>query len=50
MTISKIIEKIQVLESWLIKNPDSAERQLIEYDLKKLQTILQLRQNESKAN
>lgn len=46
MTISRIIEKIQELESWLVKNPNSAERSLIEYDLKKLKTILQLRKNE----
>lgn len=46
MNISQIIEKIQELKSWLIKNPNSAERSLIEYDLKKLRTILQLRKNE----
>ena len=46
MTISQIIEKIQKLESWLIKNPNSAERSLIEYDLKKLRTILQLRKHD----
>jgi hypothetical protein len=46
MTISQIIEKIQELESWLIKNPNSVERSLIEYDLKKLRTILQLRKHE----
>ena len=46
MTISQINEKMQKLETWIIKNPDSQERSLIEYDLKKLRTILQLRKNE----
>jgi hypothetical protein len=40
MTISQIEAKIQELETWLIKNPNSPERGLIESDLKKLQTNL----------
>jgi hypothetical protein len=46
MTTSQIIQKIQELESWLIENPNSPERNLIEYDVKKLRTILKLRKNE----
>lgn len=41
MTDSQIRIKIQELETWLIKNPNSPERILIESDLKKLQIILE---------
>lgn len=41
MTDSEIRIKIQELETWLIKNPNSPERPLIASDLKKLQIILE---------
>ncbi|MCD0470481.1 hypothetical protein [Flavobacterium sp. JAS] len=40
MTNSQIVAKIQELETWLIENPHSSERNLIESDLKKLRTAL----------
>ncbi|SHM29617.1 hypothetical protein [Flavobacterium chilense] len=40
MKTDQIEEKINELENWLIKNPNSAERNLIESDIKKLKTIL----------
>ncbi|WP_262510130.1 hypothetical protein [Flavobacterium crocinum] len=40
METNQIVEKIQELENWLIGNPDSAERNLIESDIKKLQNLL----------
>ncbi|MDX6182578.1 MULTISPECIES: hypothetical protein [Flavobacterium] len=41
MKADQIEEKIQELENWLIENPNSAERNLIESDIKKLRTTLQ---------
>ncbi len=41
MTDHEIRVKIQELETWLIKNPSSPERVLIESDLKKLQITLE---------
>ncbi|SHH26500.1 hypothetical protein [Flavobacterium defluvii] len=41
MEISQIKEKIQELENWLIENPNSSERNLIESDIKKLRTLLE---------
>lgn len=41
MTDSEIRMKIRELETWLIKNPNSPERNLIASDLKKLQIILE---------
>jgi hypothetical protein len=40
MKTNQIEEKIRELESWLIENPNSTERNLIESDIKKLRTIL----------
>jgi hypothetical protein len=40
MTNSQIEAKIMELETWLIENPYSSERTLIESDLKKLRTAL----------
>ena len=37
----QIKEKIQELENWLIENPNSPERSLIESDIKKLRTLLE---------
>ena len=37
METSQIKEKIEELQNWLIENPNSAERNLIESDIKKLQ-------------
>ncbi|MGE8342717.1 MAG: hypothetical protein ACN6OI_16935 [Flavobacterium sp.] len=39
----QIKEKIQELENWLIENPNSPERNLIESDIKKLKN--QLKEN-----
>lgn len=41
MESHKITEKIQELEKWLIENPNSLERNLIESDIKKLRTLSQ---------
>ncbi|WP_255474724.1 hypothetical protein [Flavobacterium sp. LC2016-01] len=41
METNQIKEKIQELESWLIENPNSPERTLIESDIKKLRTNLE---------
>ena len=41
MEIIQIKEKIQELENWLIENPNSPERSLIESDIKKLRTLLE---------
>lgn len=40
MNISQLKEKIQELEVWLVNNPNSTERSLIESDLYKIKTIL----------
>jgi len=40
MQTDQIEEKIKELENWLIRNPNSTERNLIESDIKKLKTIL----------
>lgn len=40
MKTYQIEEKIQELEEWLIKNPNSPERNLIASDIKKLKTLL----------
>lgn len=40
MTNSQIEAKILELETWLIENPYSSERALIDSDLKKLRTAL----------
>jgi hypothetical protein len=40
MKTNQIEEKIRELENWLIENPNSTERSLIESDIKKLRTIL----------
>lgn len=37
----QIKEKIQELENWLIENPNSQERNLIESDIKKLKNQLE---------
>ncbi|SHL94301.1 hypothetical protein [Flavobacterium chilense] len=42
MTNSQIKIKIQELETWLIENPNNSERNLIESDLKKLRTLLEV--------
>lgn len=39
MKAHEITEKIQELEKWLIENPNSLERNLIESDIKKLRTL-----------
>lgn len=36
METNQIEEKIRELENWLIENPNSSERSLIESDIKKL--------------
>lgn len=41
MKTNPIENKIQELENWLLENPNSAERNLIESDIKKLRTILE---------
>lgn len=41
MEKEQIEEKIQELENWLIENPNSSERNLIESDIKKLRTKLE---------
>ncbi|MFH6943581.1 hypothetical protein [Flavobacterium sp. FlaQc-50] len=41
MNTNQIEEKIHELENWLIQNPNSVERNLIESDIKKLKTILE---------
>lgn len=41
METIQIREKIQDLENWLIENPNSPERNLIESDIKKLRTQLE---------
>lgn len=40
MEYNQIVEKIQKLENWLIQNPNSTERNLIESDIKNLQILL----------
>lgn len=40
MENNQIVEKIQKLENWLIQNPNSIERNLIESDIKNLQILL----------
>ncbi|WP_347049395.1 hypothetical protein [Flavobacterium olei] len=40
MKINKIEEKIGELENWLLKNPNSSERNLVDSDLKELETLL----------
>lgn len=40
MEVPKIQEKIHELQNWLIENPNSLERNLIESDIKNLQTLL----------
>ncbi|WP_281225917.1 hypothetical protein [Flavobacterium aquiphilum] len=41
METQQIKEKIQKLENWLIENPNSPERNLIESDTNELRTILE---------
>ncbi|WDF64533.1 hypothetical protein [Flavobacterium sp. KACC 22763] len=41
MEASKIKEKIRELENWLIENPNSSERSLIESDINKLKNQLE---------
>jgi hypothetical protein len=41
MQTIEIKQKIQELENWLIENPNSLERNLIESDIKKLRTQLE---------
>ena len=41
METIQIKEKIRELENWLIENPNSPERNLIETDIKKLRTLLE---------
>ncbi|WP_157849261.1 hypothetical protein [Flavobacterium sp. Root420] len=41
MEALQIKEKIEELQNWLIENPNSLERNLIESDIKKLQTLLE---------
>ncbi|MBW1656745.1 hypothetical protein [Flavobacterium quisquiliarum] len=41
METNQIKEKIQELENWLVENPSSPERNLIESDIKKLRTLLE---------
>jgi len=41
MENDQIEKKIRELENWLIENSNSAERNLIESDIKKLRTILE---------
>lgn len=41
MGTNQIIEKIRELEYWLIENPNSPERSLIESDIKKLKNQLE---------
>lgn len=40
MQTIEIKEKIRELENWLIENPNSPERNLIESDIKKLRILL----------
>jgi len=40
MTILQLKTKIQLLETWLISNPNSTERALVESDLKQLKKKL----------
>jgi hypothetical protein len=40
MGTNQIKEKIRELENWLIENPNSPERNLIESDVKKLRTLI----------
>lgn len=39
MKAHEITEKIHELEKWLIENPNSLERNLIESDIEKLRTL-----------
>ncbi|RYJ36802.1 hypothetical protein NU08_4201 [Flavobacterium anhuiense] len=41
METNQIKEKIRELENWLIENPNSSERNLIESDIKKLKNQLE---------
>lgn len=41
METNQITEKIKELENWLIENPNSTERTLIESDIKNLKTLLE---------
>lgn len=41
MQTIEIKEKIRELENWLIENPNSPERNLIEADIKKLRILLE---------
>nr|WP_294783373.1 hypothetical protein [uncultured Flavobacterium sp.] len=41
MEKTTIKEKIQELENWLLENPNSPERSLIESDIKKLKNQLE---------
>ncbi len=41
MGTNQIKEKIRELENWLIENPSSPERNLIESDIKKLKNQLE---------
>lgn len=41
MEAIQIKEKIQELENWLIENPNSPERNLIESDINILRTLLE---------
>jgi hypothetical protein len=41
MRTIQIKEKIKELENWLIENPNSPERNLIESDIKKLKNQLE---------
>lgn len=41
MEVLQIKEKIKELQNWLIENPNGLERNLIESDIKKLQTLLE---------
>jgi len=40
METHQIKEKIQELENWLIDNPNSPERNLIESDINQLRTLI----------
>lgn len=40
METNPVMQKIQELEKWLIENPNSPERNLIESDIKKLKNQL----------
>ncbi|MHC0445855.1 hypothetical protein ACWA1F_10610 [Flavobacterium sp. 3-218] len=41
MGTNQIKEKIREMENWLIENPNSPERSLIESDIKKLKNQLE---------